>query len=123
MRRAWDVQPLKAEDLEELASAAARVRRPKAARGRKGLPNSYYRGLAAAYLAERERGRGVVPRLAARFDVSPRRIKDHLNIAKRRGFLQGGGHTGRLSYEPGPHFNDKRRNDEPGNRHPQAPLT
>lgn len=104
LEQGWGTRHLSLDQRNEIATLADEARRITLKRGAKGFPDSYYRGLAAAYVEERGRGRGVLNRLADRYDRPRETIRDHLNRARTRGFLQGGGRSGKLSYEPGPRF-------------------
>jgi hypothetical protein len=102
--RTWGVPDPRT--LYELRRMAFEARRMQLKRGSTGFPDSYYRGLAFDYLEQRRRGRGVLKRLARMYDREEKTIRDHLNRAKARDYLTGGGHTGKPSYAPGPKLYD-----------------
>lgn len=70
-------------------------------RGRPPLPDDLLRRVAQAYLHEAPNGRGLVRRLAARFDRPEATIKDWIATARERGFLSPAT-PGRRNAAPGP---------------------
>jgi hypothetical protein len=106
----WGVtlSPADLSDVDEMVAAARRIT-PK--RGASGFPDDYYYALATDYLEELDRGRGVHGRLAKLYGQPEAKIRDHLNRAKRAGWLEGGGHQGKLSYRPGPRLTEFRADE------------
>jgi len=100
----WGIQ-LSPEDLVGRDERVAVARRIPPKRGSRGLPDEYFLGLALDYLAEQDGGRGVHGRLAEAYGQSEAKIRDHLNRAKKRGWLEGG-EQGKLSYRPGPRLRE-----------------
>lgn len=80
---------------------------PRPSGGRPRLSDAHLREVAIAYLAELAAGRGVLARLATRFEVSGRLASEWVVKARKAGFLssgergrRGGGLGPRLADDP-----------------------
>lgn len=83
-------------------------------RGRPRLSDDQLADLAQAYLEEIQAGRGVLARLAARFEEPPSTIRDRIRIARTRGFLGPAPKQGAKGADPGPRLAQYRKQQEQG---------
>lgn len=69
--------------------------------GRPRLSDEHLAAVAVAYIEELGHGRGVLRRLGKRFDREPETMRDHVRIARERGFLTPALGAGRKGAAPG----------------------
>jgi hypothetical protein len=89
----WARREVSDHELQE--QSAPRPGRPK-------LADDLLRQVALAYLAEVRAGRGVLRRLAERFERPETTIRDWVRIARREGWLGPATKSGRRGADPGP---------------------